>query len=159
MFARIRQASTAIATVILTAFATACAATGSGQGDPRPARRPAPEHGATAVSVVTAEDVANVRAARIEEFLMGRVPGLTVYRTANGDYTMRIRGMTSFRGNDEPLVIVDGMPLIGGGASRSLAHLNPADVARVEVLKDAGALAMYGVQGGNGVILITTRRR
>ena len=89
---------------------------------------------------------------------MGRVPGLTVLHTANGGYSLRIRGRSSLYGNDEPLIVIDGMPIRQGGASNALMSLDPSDVARVDVLKDAGATASYGVQGGNGVVLITTRR-
>jgi TonB-dependent SusC/RagA subfamily outer membrane receptor len=157
MSSRSRQASTGIATVLVVALAMGCASGGS-RGGTRPSRANG-ANGATAVSTVTAEDIANVRVARIEEFLMGRVPGLQVFRTGDGEYTMRIRGAASFRGNDEPLIVIDGMPVLAGTASRALSHVDPATVARVEVLKDAGALASYGVQGGNGVILITTRRQ
>lgn len=89
---------------------------------------------------------------------MGRVPGLTVLRTPNGGYSLRIRGRSSFYGNDEPLIVIDGMPIRQGGASNALMSLDPGDVARIDVLKDAGATAAYGVQGGNGVLLIATRR-
>ena len=89
---------------------------------------------------------------------MGRVPGLTVLRLANGDYSLRIRGRASFRGDDEPLIVIDGMPIRQGGGARALMTIDPRDVARLDVRKDAGALAMYGSQGGNGVIEIRTRR-
>lgn len=139
-----------VATLVL----AACAGTRGRSG------RPAPERGgATAVSTVTVADVDQVRVGRIEELLMGRVPGLTVHRLADGDYTLRIRGRVSFTGSDEPLIVIDGMPIQMGGASRALATIDPRDVARVDVLKDAGATAAYGSQGGNGVILISTRRR
>ena len=157
MPSRTRQASTAlVGAVVLAAAACASAGGGPGEGARRSSHR---NQGATAVSTVEAADFANVRVGRIEEVLMGRVPGLTVHRTASGDYTLRIRGTATFRGNDEPLIVIDGMPVLAGTASRALSHLDPTSVARVEVLKDAGALASYGVQGGNGVILITTRRQ
>jgi TonB-dependent SusC/RagA subfamily outer membrane receptor len=149
-----RQATAAVAAIVVV-LASACAG-GRGSGT---ARAPGPAEGATAVSTLTEDDFGTMRVARIEELLMGRVPGLTVLRSADGGYSLRIRGATSFVGNDEPLIVIDGMPSMGGRSSQALAHLNPADVARVEVLKDAGALATWGVQGGNGVIVITTRRR
>lgn len=159
MHARMRhQARTASAVLLSTVLVTACAGGAGARGDARPAPRPLNQNSAHAVSTVTREDVESMRVGRIEELLMGRVPGLTVMRTPNGGYSMRIRGRSSFYGNDEPLLVIDGMPIRQGGASNALMSLDPSDVARVDVLKDAGATAAYGVQGGNGVVLITTRR-
>lgn len=92
---------------------------------------------------------------RVEELLVG-IPGVQVMQLSRG-YSVRIRGASSFYGSTEPLYVVDGMPLSGGPAG--LLGISPHDVRRIEVLKDAGSLAMYGVRGGNGVILITTGRR
>ena len=160
MHARMRhQARTASAVLLSTVLVTACAGGASGRGGARPTSRPLNQaSGATSVSTVTRDDVETMRVGRIEELLMGRVPGLTVLRTPNGGYSLRIRGRSSFYGNDEPLIVIDGMPIRQGGASNALMSLDPSDVARVDVLKDAGATAAYGVQGGNGVVLITTRR-
>jgi TonB-dependent SusC/RagA subfamily outer membrane receptor len=97
------------------------------------------------------------RASRVEELLRGRFAGVSVLRTADGDYAVRIRGDHGLGGGD-PLFVVDGMP-IAGSAGRALAGIAPNDVARIEVLKDAAATAPYGVQGRHGVVLITTRRR
>ena len=159
MHARMRhQARTAVAVVVSTVLVTACAGGAGSRADTRPSPRPLTENSAHSVSTVTREDVESMRVGRIEELLMGRVPGLTVMRTPNGGYSLRIRGRSSFYGNDEPLIVIDGMPIRQGGASNALMPLDPGDVARVDVLKDAGATAAYGVQGGNGVVLITTRR-
>jgi iron complex outermembrane receptor protein len=157
MLARMRHATAAVVALPFV-LATACAGAASGREDARPAPSGLAEHGAHAVSTVTEADFATTRVGRIEEVLMARVPGLTVLRLADGEYSLRIRGHTSFGGNDEPLVVIDGMPIRPGGASNALATLAPSDVARVEVLKDAGAAAAYGIQGGNGVVVITTRR-
>jgi TonB-dependent SusC/RagA subfamily outer membrane receptor len=89
----------------------------------------------------------------------GRVPGVQVIRTPSGELTVRIRGTNSFSGNDEPLLVVDGMPIRFGGLMAALRSIAPQDISRIEILKDAGALAIYGSRGGNGVILITTKRR
>ena len=160
MHARMRhQAWTASAVLLSTVLVAACAGGAGGrEGAARPAPRPLNDNGAHAISTVTREDVESMRVGRIEELLMGRVPGLVVLRTPNGGYSLRIRGRTSFYGNDEPLIVIDGMPIRHGGASNALMSLDPGDVARVDVLKDAGSTAAYGVQGGNGVVLITTRR-
>lgn len=93
--------------------------------------------------------------ARIEEVFAGRFPGVDVFAVPGG-LSVRIRGATSFRGLAEPLFVVDGLPLTPG--SGGLVGINPNDVARIEVLRNAGELAEYGVRGGNGVIRITTKR-
>jgi TonB-dependent SusC/RagA subfamily outer membrane receptor len=88
---------------------------------------------------------------------MAKVPGITVTRTRDGSIAIHIRGPSSIYGSNEPLYIVDGVPFQvepGGG----LTGINPHDIASIEVLKDAGATAIYGVRGANGVILITTKQ-
>jgi TonB-dependent SusC/RagA subfamily outer membrane receptor len=60
-------------------------------------------------------------------------------------------------GDDEPLLVIDGVPA-QGAIGPALAGLAPRDVARIDVLKDAGSTAIYGIRGANGVILITTKR-
>lgn len=92
---------------------------------------------------------------RVEELFAGRFPGVQVYQTAQG-IAVRVRGEHSFTGNGAPLYVIDGFPIEAGPGG--LVSLNPADVASIQVLKDAGSLAFYGVRGANGVILITTRR-
>ena len=110
------------------------------------------------VASATGEEMlVDQRSGRVEEMLIGRFPGVDVTRLANGDYTIRIRGSRSLLGSNEPLVVIDGVPsaLSPGNA---LAALTPQNVARIDVLKDAGATAAYGSRGANGVILVTTRR-
>ena len=91
------------------------------------------------------------------EVLRGRVPGLDVYTDANGLVSLRVRGSTTFMGNSEPLLVLDGMP-VQGHVGAALAAIPPQDVARVDVLRDATA-AVYGSRGAKGVVLITTRKR
>lgn len=79
--------------------------------------------------------------------LQGRVAGLDVNGT-----TLRIRGNRSINGSNDPLVIIDG---VQGG---SMNDLNPADIESIDVLKDASSTAIYGSQGANGVIIITTKK-
>jgi TonB-dependent SusC/RagA subfamily outer membrane receptor len=93
---------------------------------------------------------------RIEELFIGRFPGVQVYST-DGGVQIRIRGATSINGSGEPLVVVDGQQMTQG--SNGLVGINPRDIAKIEVLKDAVAMAEYGVRGGNGIIRITTKRR
>ena len=109
-----------------------------------------------AVASVSGERLAqNTRAVRVEELLQGRVAGVQVIRLANGGYRVRIRGAA---GEGEPLFVVDGMPVHSLYPGSALNGINPADVARIDVLKDAASTAIYGSRGAHGVILITTRR-
>lgn len=92
------------------------------------------------------------------DMLDGRVPGLEVRRLSGGGISLRIRGERSLLKNGEPLLVVDGIP-VEGNSGGLLADMDPRDVKRVEVLKDAGSLAAYGSRGANGVLLITMNRR
>jgi TonB-dependent SusC/RagA subfamily outer membrane receptor len=84
-------------------------------------------------------------------------PGVRVSRNPDGSLTVRIRGPGSFHGSEEPLYVIDGVPLPQGSGGR-LAGINPNDIESIKVLKAAHETALYGVRGANGVILITTRR-
>lgn len=108
------------------------------------------------IGTVTAQDAENMHVTRIQE-LFRRVPGVEVLRLPNGDYSVRVRGAGGFRGSGEPLYVIDGMPVHNTGATGALDGISPRDVARIDVLKDAGALAIYGSDGANGVVIITTR--
>ncbi len=110
-----------------------------------------------AVGSVTAQDAQGMQVTRVEE-LLRRVPGVEVLRRADGRLSVRVRGAGDLRGTGEPLFIVDGMKLPQGGAGGALDGISPHDVARIDVLKDAGALAIYGSEGANGVIIITTKK-
>ena len=94
--------------------------------------------------------------ARVEELLSARFPGVQVYQTAQG-FSVRMRGPTSFMGGNEPLYILDGFPIEPGPGG--LVAINPADVASIEVLKDAASQAAYGLRGANGVVVIKTKRQ
>lgn len=109
------------------------------------------------VSSLKADDLAKVRYATLGEMLEGRVPGVSVIRRGDGGFSVRIRGVTSIIGSNEPLIVVDGLPLHPAGASRALATINPRDVQRIDVLKGSEA-AIYGSRGANGVLVITTHR-
>ena len=156
----------AIAAIWLSALTVACGAGRTSTSAPAPsdtlaaiAERPSPEHGASAVSTLTEEELDDTRVTRVEQLLMGRFPGVEVMRISGGDFSVRIRGAKSFIGDGEPLYVIDGMPINSRGFRLVLAGISPNDVARIDVLKDAGATASYGSQGGNGVILISTKRR
>ena len=106
---------------------------------------------------MTAEDIERQPGQPIEQVLMGRFPGVTVTRTADGGVAVRIRGTTSIRGSNEPLYVIDGVE-IQAGPGGSLSGINPHDIASIEVVKDPAGEAMYGVRGANGVIIIKTKR-
>ena len=108
-----------------------------------------------AVSSIRAED-AGREVTSIIDLMEGRLPGVTVRRLGNGDVSIRVRGASSFMGGGEPLFVIDGRPVMTP-ASSALMAISPRDVVRIDVLKDAGATAIYGSRGSNGVILITTR--
>ena len=168
MNARRRAQGFAVIVGGLTVLCSACGGAGarSGGQTPDPADSVSSTRGSSrpsgnitgAISVIREEELEHMRGGRIEDMIAGRVPGLEVVHIPGG-YTFRIRGVASFIGSSEPLCIIDGVPVRAGGISSALAMLIPQDIARIEVLRDAGAAAMYGVRGANGVILITTKRR
>jgi TonB-dependent SusC/RagA subfamily outer membrane receptor len=110
-----------------------------------------------AVQTIGADELANTRAKRVEELLAGRVAGLRVIPTANGGFIIRIRGTGSLTGETDPLYVVDGM-VVQVEPGQGLNWLNPAEIERIDVLKDAAETSIYGVRGANGVILIKTKR-
>lgn len=96
------------------------------------------------------------QSARIEEVLLRKIPGLAIDRRPDGTYAIRIRGASAAAG--DPLVLLDGIPLAGPAGS-ALADIDPQEVQRVQVIRDAASLSLYGARGANGVIAITTRLR
>jgi TonB-dependent SusC/RagA subfamily outer membrane receptor len=151
---------------IMAVFASGCAgATSAPPAGPEPEDVVMIGYGAVdrddvtgSTSSLTESDLENVYANRVGELLQGRVSGLDVIRRGDGSFSLRIRGVTSFMGSNEPLVVVDGLPLAQFGLSSALAGINPHDVTRIDVLKDAASTAIYGSRGANGVIVITTKR-
>lgn len=111
-----------------------------------------------AVSSLAADELNSQRVSRIEEMLQDRVSGVMVSRRRDGTYSVRVRGTRSLLSDNEPLVVIDGVPVNAQSISLALSGLSPQDVARIDVLKDAGSTTSYGSRGANGVILITTRR-
>jgi TonB-dependent SusC/RagA subfamily outer membrane receptor len=124
---------------------------GCGRGSGNAAQQSPPP-----ASSVTAEDIENAPGESIEEVLRDKIAGVTVTRTADGGIAVRIRGQTSLMGSNEPLYVLDGVP-IQAGPNGSLTGINPRDIESIEVLKDAVSTAMYGARGANGVIVIKTK--
>ena len=94
---------------------------------------------------------------RVEEMLE-KVPGVRLMRSEGGGIRVLIRGASSVNGSNDPLYVVDGMT-IEVDPDQGLYWLNPNDVASIDVLRDAGATAIYGSRGAGGVIIIKTRRQ
>jgi TonB-dependent starch-binding outer membrane protein SusC len=110
------------------------------------------------VSSLDAEKLQRMRYHHLGDMIEGQVPGVSVMRLSNGGFSLRIRGVTSIMGDNEPLIVVDGVPLHPAGATRALRSINPRDVRRIDVLKGPEA-SIYGSRGANGVLVITTERR
>lgn len=143
-----------LALVALVALSSACARnTETNTGQTEPAAPPK----AARTSGVTAEDLERAPNIPIEQLLQSKVPGIVVSRTEDGSIAIRIRGTSSFTGSNEPLYVVDGMP-IQAGPNGGLTGINPYDIASIKVLKDPAETTMYGVRGANGVIIIKTKR-
>lgn len=108
------------------------------------------------VTLITTEDMNKGPVVTADNLLTGRVAGVTL--TPNGNpgsgSTIRIRGGASLNASNEPLLVVDGLPL----QDTSLNRINPNDIESFSILKDASATAIYGSRASNGVILITTKR-
>ena len=140
--------------LLLVGLLSGCAhASGTGQGDVADA----PEPRQPGEPAVTAEDIERAPGKPIEELLMSRFPGVQVTRAPGGGIAIRIRGATSIHGSNEPLFVVNGVP-IRPGPGGSLAGINPYDIESIEVLKDPASTAMYGVRGANGVVVVTMKR-
>lgn len=121
-----------------------------------------------AITTVNVEETQKVPVPNVVESLRGQVSGLQVQRTSGqpgSGITFKIRGNNSLgaldaNGNPDidganaPLVVIDGVPLVGG----NLSELNPDDIASINILKDAASAAIYGASGANGAVLITTKK-
>ncbi|MGH7481417.1 MAG: SusC/RagA family TonB-linked outer membrane protein [Longimicrobiales bacterium] len=123
-----------------------------------------------AISTIEAEALDNPVIASLDAALQGRAPGVQVIQNAgnpgNG-ITVRIRGSSSITASNQPLYVVDGVPIfrddfsqlgLGGQDLSAITSLNPSEIESISILKDAAAAAIYGSRGSNGVVLITTKR-
>ena len=132
-----------------------------------------------AIAQIDGEDLQDFPVPGVDQALQGRVAGVNVISSngqPGGGVTVRIRGEASINSNNQPLYVIDGVPVesfntfstngtgqgtfggFGGQAGNSLNQINFNDVASIEVLKDASATAIYGSRAANGVVLITTKR-
>ncbi len=116
------------------------------------------------VTAVNAKDFQQGNIQSSEQLLQGKVAGLQVTPgggSAGGGSTIRIRGAASLNASNDPLIVIDGIPVEGNGIKGSenlLNTINPNDIESMSVLKDASAAALYGSRASNGVIIITTKK-
>ncbi|NMH25553.1 TonB-dependent receptor [Flavobacterium sp. SE-s27] len=138
----------------------------------------------SAISSIKSEDIKDLKQVSFDQMLQGKVAGVSV---SNGSgqpgaaANVRVRGTTSISGTNEPLYIIDGVPVSGDATGRAtsgrpiagndfsssggtgnvaaspLSLINPNDIESIDVLKDASATAIYGSRGANGVIIVTTK--
>jgi len=108
-----------------------------------------------AVSSVRSKELMANTPTTIQVALQGKTAGVLIAggNTVNSSPTIRVRGNRSISATNDPLFVIDGIPVTGG-----METVNPNDVESVEILKDASATAIYGSRGANGVILVTTKK-
>ncbi|WP_298238536.1 TonB-dependent receptor [uncultured Algibacter sp.] len=129
-----------------------------------------------AVSSVKSDEIIRSTGTSIESALQGRLSGVRVISnegTPGGGLNINVRGTTSINGSNDPLYVIDGVPILKENVvsdpdndpigyntlpADPLSGLNPGDIASIEVLKDASATAIYGSRGANGVVIITTKK-
>ncbi len=124
------------------------------------------------VAKLTGDDLTGVAQENLLNSISGRVPGVTINSTggAGSSVKMNIRGIRSLTGDNQPLFVVDGVPLVNtlnnisqvGSDNKvdygnAISDLNPENIENITVLKGAGAAALYGSRAGNGVVIITTK--
>ncbi len=126
-----------------------------------------------AIKVVSAEKLAEVPTTSFQDALQGNAPGIQVVArdgAPGAGINIRVRGIGSINASNEPLYVIDGLPITssaadvdatdfdnGGRSANPLSALNPNDIENIVILKDAASTAIYGSRGANGVILITTK--
>lgn len=133
------------------------------------------------VSTIKSSDIANIPQVSFDQMLQGKAAGVTVTNNSGqpgSAVSVKIRGASSLTGSNEPLYVIDGIPISGDATNRSthgtpiagsnfsnqgsnavspLSMLNPNDIESMDILKDASATAIYGSRGANGVVIITTK--
>jgi iron complex outermembrane receptor protein len=118
-----------------------------------------------AVTTISANSLAKGMATSASDLLVGKAPGVSVISDGGapgGGATIRIRGGSSMSASNDPLIVIDGVPVDNttgiNGMGNPLSTVNPNDIENFSILKDASATAIYGSRASNGVIIITTKR-
>ena len=130
-----------------------------------------------AVSTIESDEIVKAGATNFASAMYGKAPGIRITQTQGGSagaVSINARGLTSITGNNQPLIILDGVPIRNGGTGKStdfaefgndgqirsngLVDINPEDIESVSVLKGASATALYGSEAANGAVVITSKR-
>jgi TonB-linked SusC/RagA family outer membrane protein len=136
----------------------------------------------SAISSISSKDIENLKVASFDQMMQGKAAGVVVNNNSGepgGNVSVKIRGASSLTGTNEPLYVIDGVPISGDARNSStsgrnasgnsnfsnsgnitlspLALLNPSDIESIDILKDASATAIYGSRGANGVVIVTTK--
>ena len=130
-----------------------------------------------AVSTIESDEIVKAGATNFASARYGKAPGIRITQTQGGSagaVSINVRGLTSITGNNQPLIILDGVPIRNGGTGKStdfaefgndgqirsngLVDINPEDIESVSVLKGASATALYGSEAANGAVVITSKR-
>jgi TonB-linked SusC/RagA family outer membrane protein len=109
-----------------------------------------------AIATISEKELREVPVTTAQQMLQGRAAGVYVVQDSNkpgAGASVQIRGRRSFSAGNDPLYVIDGIPITGG-----FNDINPNDIASIDILKDASATAIYGSRGANGVVLVTTKR-
>ncbi len=109
----------------------------------------------TAISSVSTKDIDKRPLISAGQAIQGKAAGVSVSQpngAPGGEMVIRVRGTTSFNGSNDPLYVVDGVPV------DNLNFLSPNDIADIQILKDASSAAIYGSRAANGVVLVTTKK-
>ncbi len=118
----------------------------------------------TAQTSISSKEIEKTVNTTIEQAIQGRASGVYVTQNSGqpgGGISINIRGISSINGNTEPLYVIDGVQIRGGGTANSsnpLSFINPNDISDIQILQGPSATAIYGSQATNGVILVTTKR-
>ena len=115
------------------------------------------------IAVIKPDEIEAGLATSVQDMLVGQTPGVVVTQAGGpeGGGTIRIRGGSSLNASNDPLIVVDGVPLSNagmGGLGNSLGMISPENIESMTILKDASATAIYGSRASNGVIIITTKK-
>lgn len=130
-----------------------------------------------AMSTIESDEIVKAGATNFASAMYGKAPGIRITQTQGGSagaVSINVRGLTSITGNNQPLIILDGVPIRNGGTGKStdfaefgndgqirsngLVDINPEDIESVSVLKGASATALYGSEAANGAVVITSKR-
>ncbi|KRD12842.1 SusC/RagA family TonB-linked outer membrane protein [Flavobacterium sp. Root901] len=136
----------------------------------------------SAISSISSKDIENLKVASFDQMMQGKAAGVVVNSNSGepgSNVSVKIRGVSSLTGTNEPLYVIDGVPISGDARNSStsgrnaqgnsnfsnngnitqspLALINPSDIESIDILKDASATAIYGSRGANGVVIVTTK--